>query len=411
MTQEVRVTMEDIARAQAARRWNLTFPEPMEQRFEADIGQRHAKLLRIVTMRTLVIYNTFLIGDYLLVPDMLGLALVIQLAIVSPWMIIAALLMRHARGAVKRNLLLISVPAAMVAGIIAVFWLSRDPLLSHYQYFVLVALMYGISGLRPSIAYALGLSLVVIIAHGVACFAHPMMPPAAAVTASFSVLVAAGLTLMANFYIERDMRRFYLIRQKDNLAARDLQRTADDLQRISHVDALTGLANRRGVDSRAAALFAGAGATRRPFAVLMVDVDHFKGFNDQYGHPEGDRCLALAGAAIREAVRDGVDIIGRYGGEEFMAILPETDLTGGIKVAERMRKKVEALAVRHDRAMAGVVTVSIGVGVGMLGEGDSLKQAVVAADAALYEAKAAGRNCVRPPPGHPIAANSDIRAA
>ncbi|WP_439575061.1 diguanylate cyclase [Phreatobacter sp.] len=397
MTQEIKVSLEDIGRAQAARQWNLVFPEPVESRFEVDIAHRRAKLLRIVIVRTVVVYNLFLIGDWLLARDAFNLALVVHFGLVTPWLLAASYMVHRSPGPAVRNLLMISVPLAMVAGVLAVFAVSRDPLASHYQYFVVIVLIYANAVLRPSFTAAVILSAVTIVAHGVICALHPTMPFEAAITSSYGLIIAAWVSLMANYYIERDVRRSFLMRLKDNLAARDLQRTADDLQRISHVDALTGLANRRGVDTRAAALFAGAEARRQPFAVLMIDVDHFKGFNDRYGHLEGDRCLSLTGGAIRSAVRGGGDIVGRYGGEEFVVILPEADMLDGVQVAERMRRAVEALAIPHDRSHAGVVTISAGVGVGRIDSPDSLSEAIAEADAALYAAKAAGRNRVHPP--------------
>jgi diguanylate cyclase (GGDEF)-like protein len=409
--QELKGTPEDIAKAQARPRWNLVFPESLESRFDADMGVKRAKMLRLVTMRTVLVYNSFLVGDYFLAHDAFMLALIVHLALVTPWIIAASLLVARPLGSAARNLIIASVPAAMIGGILAVFLVSRDPLATHYQYFVVIVLIYANAVLRPSYTYALGLSVVTAVAHGLACYLHGDMPTAAAASASYGLIITGWVSLIANFNIERDMRRFYLIRLKDNLAAKDLRRTADDLQRISHVDALTGLANRRGVDTRAAALFAGADTSRRPFAVLMVDVDHFKGFNDRYGHPEGDRCLALAGAAIREAVRDGVDIIGRYGGEEFIAILPDADLYDGVLVADRMRRLVESLSIGHEHSHAGVVTISVGVGTGRFGDADSLRAAIAAADAALYEAKAAGRNCVRPPVGKSVTAFHPVRVA
>lgn len=397
MAREVKVTLEDVGRAQAARQWNLVFPEPVESRFEAEIGQRRAKLLRVVVFRTVLVYNLFLIGDWLLARDAFEIAVLVHFGLVSPWMLAASYLIQRSPGPFERNVLMVSVPLMMVAGVLAVFVASRDPLSSHYQYFVVIVLIYANAVLRPAFTAAVGLSLVTVVAHGITCALHQTMPLEAAITSSYGLIVAAWVSLMANYYIERDVRRSFLMRLKDNLAARDLQRTADDLQRISFVDALTGLANRRGVDTRAAALFAGAEARRQPFAVVMIDVDHFKGFNDRYGHLEGDRCLSLAGAAIRSAVRGGGDIVGRYGGEEFVVILPEADLLDGVRVAERMRRAVEDLAIPHDRSQAGIVTVSAGVGVGRIDDPDSLREALAEADAALYEAKAAGRNRVHPP--------------
>jgi diguanylate cyclase (GGDEF)-like protein len=130
-----------------------------------------------------------------------------------------------------------------------------------------------------------------------------------------------------------------------------------------------------------------------PLAVLMVDVDHFKGFNDHYGHPEGDRCLKMVAAVARDQVRRKDDLIGRFGGEEFLVILPATDLLDAAKVAERIRQAIGAMRMPHARSgIADIVTVSIGVSAGRISDGISTEELVRAADNALYEAKRMGRN-------------------
>ena len=177
-----------------------------------------------------------------------------------------------------------------------------------------------------------------------------------------------------------------------SLVASDLEQAAADLHRITLVDPLTGLANRRGIDARAAA-FTG-GADGGPFAVLMIDVDRFKPFNDHYGHPEGDKCLAAVARAIRDSVRGGVDVAGRYGGEEFLVLLPGATLAEAVLAAERIRRAVEALALSHAAAETGMVTVSIGLAAADGLSPDMFSPLVAAADAALYVAKQAGRNRV-----------------
>jgi diguanylate cyclase (GGDEF)-like protein len=401
MASQIKVTAEEVARAAIARRWDLAFPERVERRFEADTGLRRARVLHAVAMRTAVVFNILLIGDTLLVPDATGLSLVFHLVLVTPWLLAVAMLLRRAAEPRRRNLLVVSAPLAIAGSLLAVFMASSDPLVSHYQYFVVLVVMYANTVMRPSFPYAIAATAAIVVAHGLACLLHPHMPAALALTASFGLVITASVTLVASYHIERDLRRLYLLRLKDNIAAENLQRTADDLARISHVDALTGLANRRGVDNRVAALFAVADAAPRPFAVLMIDVDHFKGFNDQYGHPEGDRCLTRIGAALRDVLREGADILGRYGGEEFVAILPHADLADGVRAAERMARAVERLALPHLRSQNGFVTLSIGVGTGSLGDATSLNTAIHAADAALYDAKAAGRNRVCPPVTEP----------
>lgn len=399
MTSDVDITAQDLARARSTRRWNLTFPAAIETRFEREIGQRRAKTLLQVMPRTVLVYNAFLIGDYFLVSDAFWLAVILHFAVVTPWMVVACILMSRPLAAWSRNLIIASIPLAMIAGIITVFSLSRAPFAAHYQYFAIIALIYGNAALRPSYTLALAISLLTIVAHTLAMTLHPGIAVPVAISAACVLMVAAYVSLSANFAIERDLRRLYLLRLADMLAASDLQRAAADLHRISYVDPLTGLANRRGIDARAEALFAGTEPRPGRFSVLMIDVDHFKSFNDHYGHPEGDRCLARVAGSIRDTVRDGLDVVGRYGGEEFLVILPEAELSNALAIAGRMRRRIEQLAIPHDHVGAGIVTVSIGVGEGAFADPSSLARAITRADEALYEAKAAGRNCVKPQPG------------
>ncbi len=410
MAPDVDITAQDLARARSTRRWNLTFPAAIETRFEREIGQRRARTLQLVMSRTVLVYNAFLIGDYFLVGDAFWLAVVLHFAVVTPWMVVACILMSRPLVAWLRNLIIASIPLAMIAGILMVFSASRDPLAAHYQYFAVIALIYANAALRPSYPLALAISLVTIVAHTLAMALHPGIAVPVAVSAACVLMVAAYVSLSANFAIERDLRRLYLLRLTDMLAASDLQRAAADLHRISYVDPLTGLANRRGIDARADALFAGAEPRQGHFSVLMIDVDHFKSFNDHYGHPEGDRCLARVAGAIRDTVREGIDVVGRYGGEEFLVILPDAELADALKIAGRMRRLLEQLAIPHDHVANGIVTVSIGVGEGSFSDPLSLARAIASADAALYDAKAAGRNCVRPMP-RPSAADDAMEHA
>ncbi len=392
MRQQPAITLEDVNRAMTARRWNLTFPEPVESHFAAEMDTRRARAVRRILPRTLLIYNAFLVGDYLLTPDAMAVSLIVHFAMVTPWIIAAIVMLPRMTSRLWRDLLVASLPLSIIAGVLAVFSASRSPLAEHYQYFVIVALLYGNAVLRPSITLALVISAVTVVAHGVALAVHPVIPTVVAVSASACLVVASYVSLSTNAAMERDLRRLYLRRLSESLVASDLEQAAADLHRITLVDPLTGLANRRGIDARAAA-FTG-GADGGPFAVLMIDVDRFKPFNDHYGHPEGDKCLAAVARAIRDSVRGGVDVAGRYGGEEFLVLLPGATLADAVLAAERIRRAVEALALPHAAAETGMVTVSIGLAAADGLSPDMFSPLVAAADAALYVAKQAGRNRV-----------------
>lgn len=174
---------------------------------------------------------------------------------------------------------------------------------------------------------------------------------------------------------------------------RDLAKKNAELERLVVTDPLTGILNRRGFFKSGEMDFRRALRYGRPLAVLLADVDGFKKINDTLGHASGDAVLSTLAGRLKEAVRT-TDSLCRSGGEEFLALLYETDLPGALIVAERIRRAVEAEAFRTE---AGTVPATVSVGVAALDPGcASLAEFVGRADAAMYEAKESGGNSVRP---------------
>lgn len=175
----------------------------------------------------------------------------------------------------------------------------------------------------------------------------------------------------------------------------EIEKNAAEFNAVT--DSLTGLANRRYFDEAIRAEFFRLKRSGAHLSLIMLDVDHFKKFNDCYGHLAGDNCLQMIGATLKAVVGRVPDIIARYGGEEFVAILPETEKNGAINLAERIRQAVEQLAIPHgESATTDHVTVSLGV-VTISSATDLVtpEQIVAMADTALYRAKKGGRNrCV-----------------
>lgn len=166
------------------------------------------------------------------------------------------------------------------------------------------------------------------------------------------------------------------------------------LEEMVAIDALTGVANRRAFDLALAREWARAMRTKRPLSVALLDIDHFKMFNDSYGHREGDACLQHVAHACNASVVRSSDVFARYGGEEFSVILPETDEHAAQSAAERLRAAVESLAIPHVRTEAGIVTASVGISSMVPKRGTSPFELIERADRGLYRAKGTGRNRV-----------------
>jgi diguanylate cyclase (GGDEF)-like protein len=174
-----------------------------------------------------------------------------------------------------------------------------------------------------------------------------------------------------------------------------LQREKEDLERLVCVDALTGIANRRHAMDLFAAEWKRSAREHLPLALVMIDLDCFHQYNEQYGHLGGDACLQRVVEAMVRCLRRPSDYLGRYGGEEFMVVLPNTDAVGAKIVAERIRAAVEALAIPHCASACGhVVTVTLGFAAMKVLASDSMDRLIAAADQALLRAKADGRNRV-----------------
>lgn len=202
---------------------------------------------------------------------------------------------------------------------------------------------------------------------------------------------ATGLELGAVDYITKPFSLPILMARVRNHVA--LKRQSDLLGQLVFIDALTEIPNRRSFDEVLATEWGRCRRHQQPLGLILMDIDHFKGYNDQLGHAQGDHCLRHVAQAVRSVLRRPGDFVARYGGEEFVAVVPEADLRATALLAEQMRAAVEALALPHPDG--GVVTLSAGVAAQLVGGSDEPDALLRTADAALYRAKDAGRNCVR----------------
>jgi diguanylate cyclase (GGDEF)-like protein len=226
-----------------------------------------------------------------------------------------------------------------------------------------------------------------------------------------SVDKVRGLTIGANDYVTKPFERGELqarvtvmlklkeLQEELQRKAADLERANLELERLANQDGLTGLPNRRSVFARLEVEFHRARRHHKALSVLMLDIDHFKAFNDRFGHQAGDEALRAVGSALTAGVRT-YDCPGRYGGEEFVCLLPEAGEAEALVVAERLRQGIASLRLALPGAPNGEaqdaaevrVTVSIGVATWPAVPSETLVDFIAAADRALYQAKARGRN-------------------
>lgn len=204
---------------------------------------------------------------------------------------------------------------------------------------------------------------------------------------------ARGLELGAIDYLRKPLNRAVVRARVNNHL--ELKKYQDFLRNLALLDGLTGIANRRNFDQTLEREWKRAIRTAQPISLLMLDVDFFKLYNDNYGHAQGDECLRRLAASLGQVTTRPADLVARYGGEEFVCLLPETGGKGALTVAERLRQEIAGLKIPHAySAVAQHVTVSIGAATITPNPTDQQEKLAAAADQALYRAKKGGRNRV-----------------
>ena len=276
-------------------------------------------------------------------------------------------------------------------------WGAAGVLLFHPTSFVhQVLLAFALGGMMAG-----GVPLLSFLDRAYPCFAIPILMPITVQIFAMGdsahlfmglMILIFGFTMLGS---SAQMRRFF--RDSVDLRAQlsVSMEASQELEQMLRIDILTGIGNRRLFDETLDEEWRRARRDGSMLAVIIADIDHFKSYNDQYGHPAGDRCLIAVAHAMRDALQRPGDLVARIGGEEFAFLLPDTPPAGAGAVAERVRRSVLGLALHHEGpSVAGPVTVSLGLAVAddpAIASPDDLLRA---SDQALYRAKRGGRNQV-----------------
>jgi len=377
----------------------LDFPPPLEARFESDTSARRSTRLAFESIFALALFDVFLIADHLVSPATFHHALIIRLGIITPIGILVNLRMWRNPGAFFREASMAALTC--VAGLTHLFLESGQTAVNsaYAQVGLLTTLVFANTLVRMRFAYALATSAILLA--GDILFLHfdnLLLPDQKSVGLALA-LITVAVTVIANYSFNREERLNYLIGRRGELLVKDLHHSNERLADVAERDALTGLANRAGFDARLLQIWKEALDNQRPFSVIMVDVDHFKKTNDNYGHLYGDKVLKRIANLVLEALRKEGDHAARFGGEEFVILLPETDEPAAMLVAERLRRLIEVAGfppIETSRlAFSSIVaTVSCGVATTVPRNMEERHQLINAADSAMYDAKAAGRNRV-----------------
>lgn len=360
----------------------LRFDNPRLERDFRHFQERHALIqVRATLLAFVVLVGVFGLTDLVnFPPGIFRHTMLIRLGLIVPFLCWAYWCTYRLEAGVRlHRQLVVAALLAGLGGVLLVYLPHRAGL--HTPYEGLMLFMFGIGcfmGLR--FGYAAGVLTLMTLAYTLAEVAAGM-PHEYVQNSVFRIVCTAIASTFGAYILERQTRIVYLHRAL--------------LMSYARRDGLTGIANKRAFDEHAEKAAQQAAREKKPVSVMIFDVDHFKQYNDTYGHLQGNDCLKRIAAVLRQGARRPLDLAARFGGEEFVLFLFDTDAQEALRLAALLRERVEALALPHTGSpVARCVTLSGGVATLRVGASRSLEALLGEADAALYRAKADGRNCI-----------------
>jgi diguanylate cyclase (GGDEF)-like protein len=375
----------------------LRFPEALESSFNEYYRTNTLKHLRVALLTGLFLYAVFGMVDLMLLPADRMHMWFIRYAVVCPT-IAAGLAFTYAsrfRRFLQPAISLVMLVASL--GIVAMVYFDPTPAKNYYYSGILLLIMGAFTFVSLRFLYAVSWALATTLAYeSVAIFANHT-DVNILIQNTFSIIATIIIGAFSNYLMENYLRRDFLNSLLLKHENRQLQIASHELRRLSISDALTNLGNRRHFENVLDQEWLRAKRLEAPISLILLDIDFFKPYNDNYGHQAGDECLRLVAEAIGGFARRPEDSAARYGGEEFVLLLPGAELAQAAAIAEACRGSVESMVILHGHSkVSNVVTVSAGVATMAPDSDTSRRDLVEAADKALYRAKSEGRNRVVP---------------
>jgi diguanylate cyclase (GGDEF)-like protein len=320
-------------------------------------------------------------------PDVFVTALWVRLALVTPFIFALSVAFYADPPPFLRELYAVVGTLVAAGSSLYLMVLSRSPHQDGQQQSIILAVLFVTLVQRVRFWYSIPACLGCFAMHGGALALLPGYGLDLQVSANLVFGCVVVFTLIASYRSERELRLTYLFSLRSRLQNRELNA-------INRRDPLTGLGNRRSLDE---ALTLCEQAPCEELTVELFDIDHFKMFNDAFGHQAGDDCLQRIAAIVQGQLRERADYAFRFGGEEFLVILRATDLSAGIAIAERLRRAIEEAAIPNPALSSqAAVTASFGIACAKVDAEMRTVEIIASADAALYAAKRNGRNQVWP---------------
>src|SRR5271154_5911244 len=375
----------------------LALPEPLESGFEQSTFVQRAERLWIEGLIAIGLFNIYVIADYFIRGGVSWLPLQVRLCLVTPIALLINISMRWSPNKVYRETSIALV--SCLIGITHLYLESNTNATSsaYAQVGLIVTVIFVNVVMRLQFIYALSASTFLLASDLVFLRQDHFLNASDKLLGTTLAVCAISMTVIANYSVGREERLGYLMRLRSEIQTRELSFLNVELQKISYIDGLTGLANRHSYELQFARLWCEAVDSESCLSAIVIDIDHFKITNDTCGHLYGDRVLVRVASLLLQSLRCKDDFAARFGGEEFVVLLPRTTQEGAMIVAERIRKLVEVAgspALQEPGVHPRLSTVSCGVATCWPSDSNCQEDLLESADRALYRAKSQGRNQV-----------------
>jgi diguanylate cyclase (GGDEF)-like protein len=373
----------------------LKFAPEIEQRFEADTRVERSRELRLTIIFGLGFYLLTGVTDFFLIPDVGASAQAIK-GLIAVLLLVPALFASRLPPQI-REIVTTIVAIVAITTLATIADSSSAPLAPFSFVTSSLALVYANSTFPLRFKYAVVCSAACCGIMSLELYLNSEISTVLSCMLAFQAFVGGTFSLITSYRIERSTRLSYLLSSREGLRLQMLAADRERLTALSNTDALTGLVNRRHFDRESAAALSSSANAGKDVALLFIDVDHFKRYNDHYGHHAGDGCLRAVASAISEALRGTDTVAARYGGEEFAILLLDVTQAQAQLIADRVCSSVAARSLQHlnRKDSLNLVTISVGVACANVGDGIALDGLIESADIALYAAKRGGRNRVQ----------------
>jgi diguanylate cyclase (GGDEF)-like protein len=369
--------------------WLLRMPAEVERAEERDFGSERVKHLRHAIIIGLIVYNIYNLTSLYLMPDIQPFTVAMRLFVLVPGSLMIFLLVPRVAPWLREQMLL---GGMFVASLLPLYllYISQSTYASYTLGELPLVLLFGNMLLVLRFRLALIFTAVTCLTALWVIHTKPGLDPHLVFPLTVQVVTGLFFTLYGNWHVERQRCLTYLARYDAQNRADRAERRGDALRDLTLTDMLTGIPNRRHLDETLETWL----AQPREVLLMMVDVDHFKAFNDRFGHVAGDDCLRRIADALQAFAARHDGFVARYGGEEFTLIFAVDVETGGAFLSDRLVRTVRDLAIPHAARSDGLLHITVSVGYAGAAE-DGVRDArdlLTRADLALYEAKSAGRN-------------------